>query len=351
MPNNAGLYNSVINGGIGGSHERWITDSNDSGYSEIRNAITALADAVDVLIDPDNELSDADARLMQAIVQGVFADRYPQSTEILDYNEIAQSIVALWTVMQEQLLEENIASFQVVPEILEEVEDFDNARAGTVDTSGIGWRNWDIDRISTASYSAPTTGFTSRAGIQMINDAAFSTNTTHLKLERARGGSNLCTNAKFIELLEGIISPHLLASNVKWNFGFGDTMFCETESGLTDCIYFSYNPATRGPNFHIFRRLGGSTSTFNLGVPAIPDPSVPTWFLFRIQREGTQYRCSIFRDILDNLVGSVLVNNIDGTSVNIGTCINQTTAGTSLLAVDWIHKRSQLITRLGRSEP
>lgn len=353
MANNPGLFNAALNGGIGGSHNRWITNPSDSGYLAIRQAITSLATTIDALIDADPNLSDADARLMQSVVQGVIAGRYPRGILNADYASIAQSIVVLWEAMRAQLVDENFASFEVVPQIFEEIDDFTDAVNGSSDAFCIGDRNWFIDQqVGSFSVPAPGTIYTGRCGIQQLNPGTLSTN-LQVSLKRDNQGTNSCSNSSYMELMEAVIGTYFLASNCTMSFGWGRGLLTHLDANQINCVYITFQPNQFGPNFVLLRKVGGSVQTFNTGVPAVPDPANPTFYLLRLQRDADtgEIVCQIF----DTLGGTPLGTEVRCNPITANQPVNRgvvtrkvTNDGTCNCFVDWIHTRMSPIQRLGR---
>lgn len=104
MANNPNLYNAILAGAAGGNQQRWLTDNNASDYSGFEDAIGALATAIDDAIDPiEGDANVAQCALMQSIVQGVFSDRYVQSTAQAFYQSIVGPIVAIWSQVNSAL--------------------------------------------------------------------------------------------------------------------------------------------------------------------------------------------------------------------------------------------------------
>lgn len=137
MANNNIIFNAVIQGATGGIHERWITSTVASSYTDIRGQIVLLANTVDQLLTTDPTISLNDGALMQSIAQGVFAERYLNGGESL--TSIAQAIVALWTAIRSQFLANAISEYSW---------DFE----GVIDSAGViavpGWAAFNSPVIS-----------------------------------------------------------------------------------------------------------------------------------------------------------------------------------------------------------
>lgn len=97
MPNNQDLFNAAVAGIAGGCSERWITNTSPASYEGFRDAVEALANAVDTLIPPAGGIGNDQARVMQSLCQGVMANRLITSTDPNDYADIAAAIVACYT--------------------------------------------------------------------------------------------------------------------------------------------------------------------------------------------------------------------------------------------------------------
>ena len=106
MANNPLIYNAVIAGAIAAQVEqRWIVATNGSDYISQRNGAVALADAIDALIPTDAQMTDANARLIQTIVNAVLNQKAsitaasPTAIVAL-YNEMAATLepegAAVW---------------------------------------------------------------------------------------------------------------------------------------------------------------------------------------------------------------------------------------------------------------
>ena len=89
--NNNAIYNAALVGAVAGITERWINSTVQSSYDSIYTAARRLAANVDALIAPTT-ITDAEASLLQGVVKGVFANRFPQTTQ--DFADISQSIVS-----------------------------------------------------------------------------------------------------------------------------------------------------------------------------------------------------------------------------------------------------------------
>ncbi len=137
MANNNIIFNAVIQGATGGIHERWITSTVASSYSDIRGQIVLLANAVDQIIQTDPAITPNDGLLMQSIAQGVFAERYLNGGESL--TAIAQAMAALWTSIRSQFIANAISEYSW---------DFE----GVIDTAGTlnvpGWAAFNTPVIS-----------------------------------------------------------------------------------------------------------------------------------------------------------------------------------------------------------
>lgn len=97
MPNNQDLYNGAVAGISGGIQERWIVNSSSDSYNSVRQAIVALATAIDGLIPDVGGVGNDKTRVMQSLCQGIMANRYITSVASSDYAAIAQAIVAYYT--------------------------------------------------------------------------------------------------------------------------------------------------------------------------------------------------------------------------------------------------------------
>ncbi len=102
MANNSSIFTGALNGATGGIHERWITATLPVDYTAVRNAVVEFASVVDSMIAPDVTLGTGAGLLMQAITQGVLAQRYIVITD--DFTEVARAIVALWESVRTQQL-------------------------------------------------------------------------------------------------------------------------------------------------------------------------------------------------------------------------------------------------------
>lgn len=89
--NNSAIFNATLVGAVAGITERWINSTVQSSYDSMYAAATKLAVAVDSMIAP-TDITDGEAALLRGIVEGVFANRFPQSSQ--DFNDIAKAIVA-----------------------------------------------------------------------------------------------------------------------------------------------------------------------------------------------------------------------------------------------------------------
>lgn len=89
--NNNAIYNAALVGAVAGITERWINSAVQSSYDSIYTAARRLAANVDALIAPTT-VSDAEASLLQSVVKGVFANRFPQTAQ--DFTDISRNIVA-----------------------------------------------------------------------------------------------------------------------------------------------------------------------------------------------------------------------------------------------------------------
>ena len=103
MANNNAIYNAVLSGAGGATQERWIFSTNSNSYDSFSALVTAVAVAVDSKIAPTT-IDTGQRNLMQAIVQGIFSGRYPQSSS---YENIANAIVALYTSLSADLQSES----------------------------------------------------------------------------------------------------------------------------------------------------------------------------------------------------------------------------------------------------
>lgn len=100
MANNPILFDAVIAGATGGTSERWLTSAVSTNYTSAANAINAFATEVDSLIPTiGNGATQAQADLLQSLVQGVLADRYLTSITASSYLEIASAIAAAFQAM------------------------------------------------------------------------------------------------------------------------------------------------------------------------------------------------------------------------------------------------------------
>ena len=97
MANNQDLYNAAVAGIAGGCSERWITNTSPASYEGFRNAVDALANAIDALIPAAGGVGNDKARVMQSLCQGVMANRLITSSDPADYSDIAAAIVACYT--------------------------------------------------------------------------------------------------------------------------------------------------------------------------------------------------------------------------------------------------------------
>jgi hypothetical protein len=89
--NNNALYNAAFVGAVAGINERWINSTNQASYDSMYAAARRLAATIDALIAPTT-ITDCEGALLKGIVQGSFANRFPQTTQ--DFNDISQAIVA-----------------------------------------------------------------------------------------------------------------------------------------------------------------------------------------------------------------------------------------------------------------
>ena len=96
MANTPELYNAALAGGYGAAQGRWLTNTDSETYLPYRDAIIALATAIDTALGAVSAVTTADASIMQALVMGVINDRFPVSTDEAAYTEIANAIAAAW---------------------------------------------------------------------------------------------------------------------------------------------------------------------------------------------------------------------------------------------------------------
>lgn len=89
--NNNAIYNAAFVGAVAGITERWINSTVQTSYDSMYTAARRLAANVDALIAPTT-ISDGEAALLQGVVKGVFANRFPQTTQ--DFADISRNIVA-----------------------------------------------------------------------------------------------------------------------------------------------------------------------------------------------------------------------------------------------------------------
>lgn len=104
MANNNNIYNAALLGASGGVASRWLTRTNPALYNNVAAQIVILATAVDALIPANPLLTAQQVELMQNICQQVVSSRWLR----VGFNptNIAASIVALWTRMSTELLNE-----------------------------------------------------------------------------------------------------------------------------------------------------------------------------------------------------------------------------------------------------
>lgn len=100
------VFNGALIGALGGP-ERWIENQSTDAYVDQVGAATAFATALANLADdPPTGKENASARLLQGIVQSLFADRLPQSQNAADYVEAASAVLAEYAVALSELFDE-----------------------------------------------------------------------------------------------------------------------------------------------------------------------------------------------------------------------------------------------------
>lgn len=105
MANNNALYNAAFSGALGGTLQRWITNTDAQSYTPMIAACIAFATAVDAAIPViEGGASDASAASIQSICNGVTANRMLTSSNPVDYTELATAIAAAFTPINEDLL-------------------------------------------------------------------------------------------------------------------------------------------------------------------------------------------------------------------------------------------------------
>jgi len=104
MANNNSIYNAAIAGASGGVASRWLTKQIAGLYNDVAAQIVIFASAIDALIPANPLLSERQVELMQNICSQVISSRWLRTG--FNPANIAISVVALWTRMSAELLNE-----------------------------------------------------------------------------------------------------------------------------------------------------------------------------------------------------------------------------------------------------
>jgi len=98
--NNPQLYNAAVAGLTGGMQERWLKSA--SSYVSFQAFVNTIATEIDAQIATTTP-GQPQIDLLQSIIQGVFANRYPTSSTAGAYTDIATSIAALYNQLSSLL--------------------------------------------------------------------------------------------------------------------------------------------------------------------------------------------------------------------------------------------------------
>lgn len=104
MPNNDILYDAIIAGATGGTQQgRWLTNTAEQNYDDIRASVVLFAVEVDSLI-PAGIFDPSDAQLLSNICSSVLAERFLKTSNVgASVDNLAQSIVALFNALKGEL--------------------------------------------------------------------------------------------------------------------------------------------------------------------------------------------------------------------------------------------------------
>lgn len=105
MPNNNnGIFNAALQGASGGTQQsRWLSNSDPTSYSALRDQCVIFATAVDAAIAPDATLTQPAFDLMQAICAAVVANKFLTGQTSGNLSLAAAAIAAYWTELKGQL--------------------------------------------------------------------------------------------------------------------------------------------------------------------------------------------------------------------------------------------------------